>query len=293
MAFDIKPKWSGQDGGRQSSDGKTGSQESARVFTLVSDSPTTDTDVDAQYAPGLPILREPHPQNIFLRCSNISVRRLSPILFEVTCSYAAPTYSNDQNSGNPLDQPADVRFFPVKTSVKFDRDMNGKPYVNVNNEPFEPYEKPWNDLGIAITKNLAVFDPAYMSTYLAEGGATNSDEFLGLPVGTCHIENFTADTVANEDSYYWRVHLEVHVRRGYGSTTDEKAWYHRVCNEGFLYRMAMADTADKWVKVIGAKPVLLKNGVSDKGEKEDNPDNAVWLEFPQYPSLPFAPLGIW
>jgi hypothetical protein len=78
-------------------------------------------------------------------------------------------------------------------------------------------------------------------------------------------------------------------------TTDDKAWYKRVRNEGFYEKITDAFTSspilvqatDDNGKAM-TRPVLLKSD----GTRETDPTNAYWLEFPVYRSLPYQALGL-
>jgi hypothetical protein len=97
--------------------------------------------------------------------------------------------------------------------------------------------------------------------------------------------------ITNGVGGYWRVSVVFQFREPYNTSPDKACW-KRVRHEGVLVRAIAGATPqiafDPVTKTPVTRPILLKAD----GTREDNPDNAYWLEIETTTELPFAALGL-
>ncbi len=283
-------------------DGKSGAVSAHRYFQITPDDPTTASEAEARANSGLPNLRESHPSNAWLLVDSVDVKRMSPLLFEADVSYSL-VLGKDPNQRDPLLQPPEIEFDDTSSEQPIDVDVDGNGIQTVLHEAFDPpLSRPFGDLTITITRNVANFDPVLASTYYY---VTNSDNFLGFPPGTALITKFRAKSVARDNgSIYWVRTNVIQIRRGAPITSDDKAWHLRVKAEGFYVYGPTEPGSPIWridrAKVNGepsVKPVPHKVA---NGEQIFAPAGAQTFEqfpvefyyFKVYQSKPFAPLGL-
>lgn len=263
MSWDVKESWENQGlTTNTAADGKSGSSGVSRHFTLVAPS-VGYTTVQALSAAGLPVMNDPHPQNSSLRVRNRDVSQDGPISFSATISYEAQVNDPNDPAQNPLLRPAVIRFSAVTQEVEIDEDVNGDPIETVNGEPIVGVTRPFTDLVVTVQRNLPSFNPLSISTYMNK---INSATWYGLPAGTVRITDIQAGNVFSEDFEYWDVSISFQVRRGFGSVTDAKAWWHRTAHQGYIIddgagarAIAKADAADDFTAngETVAQPVML------------------------------------
>jgi hypothetical protein len=264
MSWSIQEEWSGQTTGVSiESDGVKGTTDVTRTFNLTPNF-SGATTVDALAAAGLPLRNSAHPQNPVLRARQFNASQLGPQYFQVTVGYQALTSDPNDPSQNPLAQPAVVSFSSVTQEVEIDEDVNGDPIETVNGEPLVGVTRPFTDLVITVSRNLPTFNPVSISTYMNK---VNSATWYGLPAGTVRIMDIQAQNQFSEDFEFWAVTISFQVRRGYGSVTDAKAWWHRCAHQGYIIKQvspaaigyAKADPADDFTDggTTVAQPVML------------------------------------
>jgi hypothetical protein len=230
MSWDVQEEWSGQTTGVSiESDGVKGTTDVTRTFNLTPNF-SGATTVDALAAAGLPLRNSAHPQNPALRARQFNASQLGPQYFQVTVGYQALTSDPNDPSQSPLAQPAVVSFTSVTQEVEIDEDVNGDPIETVNGEPLVGVTRPFTDLVITVSRNLPTFNPVSISTYMNK---VNSQPWYGLPAGTVRIMDIQAQNQFSEDFEFWAVAISFQVRRGYGSVTDAKAWWHRCAHQGY------------------------------------------------------------
>jgi hypothetical protein len=263
MSWDVKESWENQGvTTTTAADGKSGSSGLSRFFSLVAPG-VGYTTVQALSAAGLPLMNDPHPQNSSLRVRNRDVSQDGPISFSATISYEAQINDPNDPSQNPLLRPAVIRFSAVTQEVEIDEDINGDPIETVNGEPIVGVTRPFTDLVVTVQRNLPTFNPLSISTYMNK---INSATWYGLPAGTVRITDIQAGNVFSEDFEYWDVSISFQIRRGFGSVTDAKAWWHRTAHQGYIIddgagvrAIAKADAADDFTAngETVAQPVML------------------------------------
>jgi hypothetical protein len=231
MSWSVQEDWNSQQTGVAiESDGVKGTTDVTRVFNLTPNF-SGATTLDALAAAGIPLRNSPHPQNPVLRARRFNASQIGPQYFQVTVGYEALTSDPNDPSQNPLAQPAVVSFTSVTQEVEIDEDINGDPIETVNGEPLVGVTRPFTDLVITVSRNLPTFNPVSISTYMNK---VNSATWYGLPAGTVRIMDIQAQNQFSEDFEFWAVTISFQVRRGYGSVTDAKAWWHRCAHQGYI-----------------------------------------------------------
>lgn len=152
------------------------------------------------------------------------------------------------------------------------------PYANSAGQPFDPppmsyeltivgvlerWERSWN--GLAALQ------------YMLDGGAVNSDSWLGFAPGMVRFENITATRRIEAGSLLYRVRYELHIREhwldvypddGYGKIEDGK----------------LVEIVDENGVPAGA-PVRLDGTGQPLADQQDDP--TVYRVFDRHPHLPF------
>lgn len=295
-------RWSGRGGGEVARDNSLTTQNAILVYDVITTS-ALDDESTVLLAAGLPITRQSHPTNLYLRCSSRQARKMSPLHWEVTCSYEMIG-----KNGNPLNAPPQIEWTTSTTEEEIDEDIEGRPICTVVGEPFDPpIRSPRSDLVLRVTRNLPTFDPSVIRFYT---DTVNADTILGQPPGTARIKHLSALSVTDDDFVYWRASIEIHFRRGAPRTTDERAWWTRVRAQGFFVKVPLpvgiglpgALVIKRATDDTGApvtKPVLhysVATGNKQPGERIPVDPNdpwplAQWYEFQHLESRPFGPLG--
>lgn len=251
---------------------------------------TSDSKLSIELAAGLPRIGDLYPGRQFIFCESLDFKPVSPILTIATANYAGEIGpAGDQDS--PLNTPPEISWSDVESDEPTDQDINGNPIVNVNGEPIDGITMKLADNVVTIKRNFLTFNPFGTAAYRH---SVSSDTFLGYPPGTARLIRYNAKQLYLSDDSYWEVTASIQFRLGI-RTTNARAWWKRVRNEGYYERITDAFTSapilvqatDDNGKPM-TRPVLLKSN----GTRERNAANAHWLEFPIYRSLPYNSLGL-
>jgi len=198
----------------------------SRTFNLVSESPS-DVITAGQALNDFGVSTGTgHPQNPFYICDNIDVSQESPIFFTATAQYNSPSTEAGED---PVLDPPDISYTTISTTEPTDSDVSGNPIMTAAGETFEGVTMKISDLGIAIKKNYAIFDPQLFWSYINK---VNSDSFLGFPPGTCIVDDISATLKANDETQYWEVSVRIIVRFPF-ARTDDQAWDIRLRHAGY------------------------------------------------------------
>ena len=157
-------RYSGEGIGTSSRDSKTYQTTAQRVFDVTVTDPQNDDSATVQLAEGIPITKlSMHPSRPWLLCVDVQVRRVSPILFEVTANYDSPIGSTSEND-DPLLQPPIIEWATVSEECEIDEDVYGVPICTIIGEPFDPPLKVTKkDLLLRITRILHPSTPTSLS----------------------------------------------------------------------------------------------------------------------------------
>lgn len=301
--IDVTETWSEDAGWTHSGEPGSGRSTAKRKFvvTTTTDARPQDVLVDNR----IPQVGAPHPWNTFFRCRATSAERTGPISFEVTSNYDVGEALDgdvppDQQS--PTNQPAVIRISTIKETIAVDEEVPETPgtagelIANTNGEPFpNGVQKLQSDMAIQITKNLAAFDFNNIDNFV---DTVNSAAFLGFPPGRLRIDSIEAESVDDGDFSYWRATVVIHSRRPV-KTTDDKAWYARVRNEGYKEKILVQSGLTFVPKTVQAKDAygdpVSQPVVLDSDGFQVTPDNGRtphWLEFKLYQETDFNNLNL-
>lgn len=277
--------WSKQSGKAESPDGRRRMVSARRAFTMTLD-PWAPVEACFQ-ASGLPLVNDSYPGARLVICRRLLPSRLAPTLGMVVAEYDGETGPDDSNS-SPTETKIKVTWSASVTDEPIDSDWYGKPIRTKNEEPIHGLTERLADDVCTIERNFSFVNRYALRQYRR---AVNSDTFMGWPPGTVRIIDDTAEaTYVNGVADYWTVRMSFQFREPF-NTTPEKAWYKRVRHEGMWVRDAAGQVPhhawDLKTKTWVTKPILLK----EDGTREDDPDNAYWLEIRTLGALPFNALG--
>ena len=227
-----------------------------------------------------------------------ALERVSPILWMMTVDFNGELGPGDEEDpeapNNPIFAPPRIDWDDVEQELEVDEDYDGNPVQTVNKEPIEGVKAAIADQTVMIKRNMVSFSPYVQARYRR---AVNSDTFLGWPPGTAKITKLSASLVHSEEMGYWEITAQIQFRYPY-RTTPDKAWYARVRHEGFYEKIdvgtkkVIVRAVDGNKEPMTRKVLLDNNGYRLQPPAEGEQQNAVWLEFKLYDSLPFNALGL-
>ena len=282
--LDIKETWKAG-GGWQSEDGIKGSTQWVRTFTVtVSNTPTMCYAADVLSHRGIPKSGSSHPASPWFRCRSAKAKRVSPIMYEVECTYKSKTKDKEEN---PLEEPPEISYNTLSSTEEIDEDIDGNPINTKAGEPITGVKIPVGDLSATVTKNLASFDPSAIYTYT---NTVNSAVFMGFAAGVVRMHNLQAKIVYTEDLTYWTVTAQFHFR--YPVRVDaDKAWWKRVRHEG-TFALAGSDLVPTRItdgngEIKGGKTML-----KDDGTEETDTTIGHWLEFEVFRTIDLNGMGL-
>lgn len=245
-------------------------------YSVVHDPATAIDDIVGHV--DLPIVGQQHRTigNAFVKSK--SPETISPIMTVVVVNY----------EGIVSDEGVEVEWSDVSSTEPIDRDWDGTAITTVNGEPIDGLTVEIADQVVVIRRKFMTINTAGIAAYRR---ATNSDIFLGWPVGTARLVGFSA---TNKFQYsglreLWSVTARIQFRQPYANTTNAQAWYQRWRHEGLYVKDG--DFIRRAVDHLGqetSKPVLLKAD----GTQETDPEAAVYNHTQAYDSLPYAALGL-
>lgn len=268
-----------------SSDKKT--RSATRRWTVLTDSVDTG-EVEVKQWHEVPRVGQTHPDDPWMLVSNVKANAIGPTYWEVLVSYKSPS-GGGSLSQNPLDQPPDLDWESANTSEAIDVDANGKPIVNVNFEsPEHPIEKDHADPVLVIKRNQASYTAQTAVTY---SNSINSGNFYGEPPGRARMLPVTASQERFEDFVYWIVVYRIQFRKETSGLSAAQAWHKRVLNEGYT-EVRFADGEIVQARDVDGQFVTSPILIDALGFKLDPGAAPIWLTFPIYPSVSFAPLAL-
>lgn len=282
----VTKSWSRSSGTGSTTDGQTFTLQFTEGWQVVHSADATDTEILS--ASGLPLITSKHPHTYAI-CKKIGpISRLGPIYSIVGVDYDGEIGPGQGLNDNPINKQPEYTWSDTSTNEPIDQDWDGKPIVTVNGEAIHGVTMEIADQTLTVTRNYATFSPWLTHQYRH---SVNSDNFASYPPGTAKLVGFSATKEVADSFQYWKVNARIQFRFPY-NTTPAKAWYARVRHEGFYERITAGGkptlAVDEVTKSFTSKPVLLKLD----GTRETNSDNAIWLEFKRYQSLPYTALGL-
>lgn len=276
---DVTRMWS-KDGGSISSEKADPFDKQysyTEAYQVLSDDP--EETEDAVLLDGrIPNIGNFHRSGGIARCTSIRASKIGPVFWMVEVGY----------EGEDLDGAVEVEWSDAVSTEPIDREWNGAAILTANGEQVE-------GLTVEIADPVVIIKRKFLSINLyairAYRRATNADTFLGWPPGTARLVGYSARNRFRfgDTQELWDVTARIQFREPFNGTTAAQAWYKRWRHEGLWERRG--GVVQRALDLLGqevTKPVLLTN----TGEREFNPQNAVFRHTQVYGSLPYSALGL-
>jgi len=241
--------------------------------------PPDYTELQVSAVTGVPALNSQFPGLPEMHAIDRKFTRVSPILWMCVVSW-------DGTDIDPIEEPPEIEWTDTESQEAIDEDWNGNPIVTANGEPIEGITMDIADNVLSVKRNYRFFNPQLTHQYRH---STNSDFFAGYAPGTGRLKGYRAKYIYDPNNGgYWEVHARIEFRFPY-RTVPARAWYARVRHEGYYERLGnrIVRAADEHGEEV-TRPILL----AQNGTRESNPNNANWLEWQRYGSLPYNVLGL-
>ena len=229
-------------------------------------------------ATGIPRIGSAHPT-----VSNAYVEKISPVPVGPAFWMVIVAYRGVPNGGG-----VDIEWTDTTTTEPIDRDINGTPILTANYEPVDGLSMDVADQVVVIRRQFSTIDTNSVAAYRR---ATNSDTYLGWPPGTGRLIGFSAKNsfLNGAPATLWDVTARIQFREPYANTTNAQAWYKRWRHEGLYINVGgVIVRAQDGLGQEETKPVLL----NATGERETNPNAALFIHTQVYGSLPYSGLGL-
>ncbi len=301
MAYDVKETPLTEAG--VAYNGKSGTDDALRRFTVVTDTPLADDSERVKTYAGIPGLGTRHPNNANKTVNDIRVRQTGQLIYEVDVSYSMPIGLGGKNT-NPLNQPPQISWSAAVTEEPIILCADGKTQIQtVVGEQFDPpVRRPRGDLQVTVVRNVQIFDPVFANSYIF---CTNADQFFQFSPGVGLLTRWDANYIIQGDGQtYWTTTTVVQFRRARQGGDPAKAWYWQQLAAGYyctdpalaqsvtVFGFSPQGKAARAVDGYGresSRPALhdIKTGL-----QIDDPTKAQWYEFQIYESKPFSAINI-
>lgn len=211
---------------------QAGLKSGSRVWTVLM-SNKDDGPILARQATGVPRRGDQFPGYPALLVIDVQAEAVSSCYFTVNVSYSTSDFSG--GAGNPLDEPADVRWGQSQSIEPIDKDIHDNLIMNVVEEVYDPpLTEEVSRPVLTITRNQATFDINTLATYAK---TVNSGTFYGAAAGEAKMQDIQAQRViVGTTVAYWRIAYTIEFKLYHPNVTADKAWWKRVPNTGFRYR---------------------------------------------------------
>lgn len=229
MGITVTERWSGDSLTQGSPDARNFSLAATREFDVTADT-NSYTSFDVAGLMSDPVLRGAFPQDVFLRCNNIQIRKTAPFMFLVSVSY----FTQGTLGGGPLSVPPSIAWGSLVTEEEIPYDINGNGICTVLGEPFDPPPRtPVYDRILRIQRNLANYDENWAGLFR---NAVNSAPFFGFPTGTVRTVALDGQSVLDDTFSYWSVTGEFQIRKAPPNSSDQYAWWTFVQAKGLYVK---------------------------------------------------------
>ena len=258
------------------SDDAASAQEQGREIT-VGYTVKVDREHTAEYvrvSGQIPQRGDTHPESSGHICSDVTVTRKSPRLFEAICRYmiddSAP--AGGGGAADPLMEPPVITWGHIESREAVSRDLFDEPIMNTCRERFEPSPTaPITDDTYSVARNEA--------TYKSRNKAFYKNTINGNAFGT--FAALTAWMVSIDATQQWR-NGKSYFRVVYTIQHRADGWKLRLLNQGFRYYLNLhgdflfdengnKQFAAWWL----TQPVLLDKDGFRLGENAE----PIWLEW--------------
>jgi hypothetical protein len=177
--------------------------------------------------------KAPHPDgDLYMHVVDRSLRRVSPVLSELSIQFAAPELGLQQQAPNPLGIPPKIRYTTIKKEVEIDHTVAGHVIAFVTGEQPNPRVKEVVPIPLMSISRAVAFDPGDL---IAEyTWAVNSDFFKGRAAGRLLIYDMEADLITSPEFSYWNLSVQIALGTPPAGEPDEDTWQTRVPALGLL-----------------------------------------------------------
>ena len=247
--------------------------------------------IDPSSGVRVPAVFQRHPNNAYLWVRNKRIESVGPLHFRVFVFYTARAtryQAENEPMGDPLNQPWEISWGFIRSSVPIDRYVNDWPLVNSAGESFDPpIMKDRYDLTLSIVRNQAVYNHILAADYI---DSVNTDYFWGFGPGMVCVTDFSGHSQYAGDLGYWRVQYSFIMRAD--------GWQRRKLDEGFREYMGVDEDLStpifELIKDNSDPPLPVNQPVLLNGHGRINPAAApaVWLYHDINKHLPFNILGL-
>ncbi len=276
---------------------KQGVVTSSRGHIFVTDAPCSEFDVGVHA--NCPRVGMTHPDNPVMWCVGVSVTNHAPWAgWKAVAEYS----SEREYREDPTQEPARISWGTEQYQEVAVVDTDDNLILNSAGDFFDPpVMKDFSRRIAHVSKNVTTV-PIWFQDY---EDAVNSDAFtvggMTVPVGKAKCQRTTISEVQTKnDITYYTVTMDIHL--------SKKGWARKILDAGFRrsypnpaasFNATLPTTLREFIKTKNrggemeypSTPVPLDGAGSQIDEP--TPQNAVYLEFVVYDSLPFAVLPLY
>lgn len=269
---------------------------SSRGHTFVTDALCSEYAI-ASHAM-CPRIGMPHPDNPTLWCVGVSVTNHAPWAgWKAVAEYSSEREYNE----NPTLEPARISWTTEQYQEVAVVDTDDHLILNSAGDFFDPpVMKDFSRRIAHITKNVSSV-PIWFLDY---EDAVNSDAFtiggMSVGVGKAKCQRTSISELQTRNGYtYYTVGLDIHFsKKGWARRVLDAGFRRRFMNDAYFFNATLPEYLREYIKMKNrdgelewpSTPVPL-NGNGSQIE-DPTPQNAVYLEFIVYDSLPFAVLPL-
>ncbi len=234
MIDSVTEMWSRRISNVASDDGKTFTATYGAAYQVVHTIDATEDEIKT--ASGIPVLRSLYPGTVNVRCNNVDVSKVGPILSVVSVSWAGQVGPSGETD-SPINSDPVIRYYSTTTTEPTDTDGAGFPLTNVNGDVVDGFSKEVSDMVLEVTRNFLAVSGKTALQYL---DSTNSDTMTVFSdtwePGSAAMQSFGITPIIQDGVVqYFSVSAVIIFRQAY-NTVPARAWWHRYRNEGLNER---------------------------------------------------------
>lgn len=281
--IDVVPGFTGYGGNQSSPDGREFNETRTVPYTVLMASPTDS--ISSIYAhPDVPKVGSSMFGLPWFRCVDRALRKVSPVLYELTVSYQAQSKEGE----TPLDMLPRLSRRTIWSDEPIDIDADGKPIRTINRESYEGITERYPIFVYEVRRNVEGFNDVLWRSF---SNAVNSEPWGPFGPGEVLLFDFNAEEVVTDEYVYFAIRAEFHTKEPPLGATPEQTWYKRILHQGYYINVLgsppnqlVEHAKDKEGNPV-TKPVLL----DEQGKETKTP---YWVYVKTKKSKPFASLGI-
>lgn len=196
------------------------------------------------------------------------------------------TKCTEEQEDNPLEEPPKMRLGFETRNEEVWIDLNGKPSANSAGQPLDPFpSRQVSRAVVVITRNEAV-DPTAKAIRYQDAVAL--DSVFGAAPGLAKMMSITGEVQYTDDCDPFFVVT-------YKIAFDRKGWRFRQVDHGYAVKELENGKPTGELTVLtddDGKPLNHPVLLDGKGQRLDDDDAPVAIEFQHYQELPFGPLNL-